>query len=290
MDFFLSLVVSGLMVGVIYGLIAVGFVLIFKSAGIFNFAQGELLLLGAYVCWTFLSPLGLPLWATMIVSLLIAALLGLVIERFALRPLIGESILAIIMVTLALSQLIYGGMMVFWGTFPKEFVEVFPSGILHFGSITVSTEHMYAVVIACALLVVLTLFFRYTRLGLAMRGTAEGHQIVQSMGISPKAIIAASWAIAAMVATLGGILLGSISGFSLALKDIGLKAIPAAFVGGLDSIPGAIVGGLLIGVVEMLVGGYVGMAAGTPTAFLVLVLVMVFRPHGFFGLERIERV
>jgi len=289
-QFFSSLVVSGFVVGVIYGLVAVGFVLIYKCSGIFNFAQGELLLLGSYVAWSFLGPLGLPIWITLGVSLALAIAFGLLVERLALRPLIGESILALIMVTLALSQIISGGVVAFWGPRPLDFVEVFPKGNFDLGWMLVSYEHIYAMVIAIVLLIALSLFFRYHRFGLAMRGTAEGHQVVQSMGVSPKTIIGITWAIAAMVATLGGILLASINGFSMALKDIGMKAIPAAFVGGLDSIPGAVIGGLMIGILEALASGYIGHASGTPVAFAILVLVMLFKPYGLFGLQRIERV
>jgi branched-chain amino acid transport system permease protein len=136
----------------------------------------------------------------------------------------------------------------------------------------------------------LILFFRYTRLGLAMRGVAEGHQIVQSMGISVKRIFTVCWGIAGIAATLGGILLGGALGFQLGLSHIGLLAIPAAFVGGLESPEGAILGGLLIGLIESIVSGYLGKAAGVPATYIVLIVVMLFRPYGFFGLERIERV
>lgn len=180
--------------------------------------------------------------------------------------------------------------MIFWGAAPLEFVKVFPSGIISVGEISVTTEQMCAILVTGVLFIVLTLFFRYTRLGLAMRGTAEGHSTVRSMGISPETMIGASWAVASVVATIGGILLGSIIGFSVTLKEIGLVAIPAAFVGGLDSILGAIIGGLVIGVVQMLAGGYIGMASGTPATFLVLILVMFLKPAGLFGLARIERV
>lgn len=289
MDYLISLVVTGLVIGVVYSLVALGFVLIYKASGVFNFAQGELMLLGGYVCYTLLRVVGLPLWATVVVGLALAAIFGLIVERLALRRLMGQSMLAVVMVTLALSQIIKGGVLVLWGAFPKEFVQVLPPGSVVFGNITVSNEHWLVGLIAIGLLLALTLFFRYTWTGLAMRGMADGHLIVQSMGISPRTIIGIAWAISAMVATAGGTLLGSLSGFTMNLSSIGLRAIPAAFVGGLDSIPGAIIGGLLIGVVETLVSGYVGRGAGTPVVYLVLIVVMFFRPYGFFGLERIER-
>ena len=290
MDFFLTLVVSGLLIGVIYGLVAVGFVLIYKASGIFNFAQGEMLLVGGYIVWTLIVPFGLPVPLAIILGFGVAFGLGWLVQRLALQRLIGESILALVMATIALSQVFHGGVITIWGSFPRVHADIMPSAPVKMGIFTLSTEHLYATVIAGLLLLAFVAFFRYSRWGLAMRGVAEGHQIVRSMGISVRTIMALAWAIAMMIATVGGILLGSIIGFTPDLGNIGLVAIPAAFIGGLTSIPGTIVGGLLIGVVESLVGGYVGMGAGTPAAFMLLVIVMFFRPYGLWGLIRIERV
>jgi len=290
MEFFLSLVISGLMIGVIYGLVAVGFVIIYKCSGVLNFAQGEMLLIGGYIVWTLIIPFGLPVWLAIICGLAVAFLLGWAIQRFALQPLTGESILALIMATIALSQVFHGAAITIWGSNPRVHAGIMPSAPFQMGIFTLSTEHLYACVVAILLLIAFVLFFRYSRWGLAMRGVAEGHQIVRSMGISVRTIIALAWAIAMMIATVGGILMGSIIGFDPNLGNIGLFAIPAAFIGGLDSIPGTIVGGLLIGIVETLVNGYVGMGAGTSAAFMLLVIVMLFRPYGFWGRVRIERV
>lgn len=290
MEFFLALIVSGLLIGVIYGLVAMGFVLIYKCSGIFNFAQGEMLLIGGYIVWTLIILVNLPVWLAIIVGLGVAFVLGWSIQRFSLQPLIGESILALVMATIGLSQVFHGAVIAIWGSYPREHAGIIPSAPVKMGTFVLSTEHLYAAVVALLLLIGFVLFFRYSRWGLAMRGVAEGHQIVRSMGISVRSIISLAWAIAMMIATVGGILLGSIIGFTPDLGNIGLFAIPAAFIGGLDSVPGTIVGGLLIGVVESLVGGYVGMGAGTPAAFMLLVIVMFFRPYGFWGLIRIERV
>jgi len=287
---FLTLVASGLMMGIVYSLIAIGFSLIYKSSGVFNFAQGEMLLIGGYVFWTFAGPLNWPAWAAMLISLAVACLFGFSVERFALRPLLGESMLTLVMATLALSQIIWGSVIMIWGPTQREFVEVIPWEGVAVGPVVLSLQHLYAAAIAGILLVLLTLFFRYTTIGLAMRATAEGHTIVQSMGISPKTMIGISWAMAAGIATIGGSLFGLISGFNLSLSIIGLKAIPAAFIGGLDSILGVVIGGLMMGVLEMVISGYVGWAAGTPGVFLALVVVMAFRPSGLLGLKRIERV
>lgn len=290
MDIFLQLLVSGAITGAIYGLVAVGFVLIYKCTHIFNFAQGELLLLGAYIAWAFLQQLGLPFWLAIILSLIVTVALGFGIERFPLRPMIGQPVLALIMITLALSYLFRGVVITIWGGSQQGYGTVFPPDPVQLGVISLSQQHLWAFGIVVILLALFAAFFRFTRTGLAMRGVAEGHQIVQSMGINVSRIFGVAWAIAFLVATIGGILLGAMIGINLSLVAIGMRAIPAAFVGGLESIPGAVVGGLLIGIIESLASGYVGLGAGEAMSYLVMILVLIVRPHGLFGLERIERV
>ncbi|MEE9491109.1 MAG: branched-chain amino acid ABC transporter permease [Dehalococcoidia bacterium] len=290
MEMFLLATISGVMTGVIYALVAVGFVLIYKCSGIFNFAHGALVLLGAYVCWSFLYELGLPVWLGILLALIAAAIFGLLIERLVLRPLIGESILALVMVTIALNELIRGGVTTFWGSLDLEFVKIFPAGAVTLGGIILSRAHLIGAAMAAALLAAFVLFFRYSRWGLAMRGVAEGHQVARSMGISVKSIIGLSWAIAAMVATLAGVLQGSIAGFQIQMWEIILIPVAAAIIGGLDSIPGAVVASLLIGVLEKIVSTYLGYGAGVPASFMIMVVLLFFRPYGFWGLKRIERV
>jgi len=177
-----------------------------------------------------------------------------------------------------------------WGTYPLQQITIFSRGSLKLGSIVLTTENLFAFGLALGSMLALILFFRFTNLGLAMRGVAEGHQIMQSMGISVKRILNISWGIAGVAATTGGILMGGTLGFQLGLSHIGLLAIPAAFIGGLESPEGAILGGLLIGLAESIVSGYLGNAAGVPATYIILIIVMLIRPYGFFGLERIERV
>src|SRR4030042_5242652 len=289
MEFFGKIIAAGLMNGAIYGLVAVGFVLIYKSSSVLNFSQGYMLLLGAYIFWSFRSALRLDLFLSLILTLPTAFLMGILIERLTLRPLIGQHLLSMITVTIFLSLVLEGLVSLFWGTYPLQQVNIFPQGALKLGKTVITTESLFAFGLALAVMMALILFFRYTRLGLAMRGVAEGHQTVQSMGISVKRILTICWGIAGVAATLGGILLGGTLGFQLGLSPIGLLAIPAAFIGGLESPEGAIIGGLLIGLIESVVSGYVGSAAGVPATFIVLIVVMLVRPYGFFGLEKIER-
>jgi len=284
------LVISGVMNGAIYGLVALGFVLVYKSSGVLNFAQGYMLLLGAYLFWFFKVTLGAPIGVAMAAAVAAGFAVGALIERLALRRLIGQPLISMITVTIFLALVLEGLVSMTWGTYPLQHVEVFRESTLRLGRIVLTSQNLVACGLALAAAGALIVFFRYTRIGLAMRGVAEGHQIMQSMGINVRHILNVSWGLAGVAATVAGILLGSTFGFQLGLSQIGLLAIPAAFIGGLDSPEGALLGGLLIGVVESVVSGYVGNAAGVPAAFAILIATMLVRPYGFFGLERIERV
>ncbi len=290
MEFFGKIIVAGLMNGAIYGLVAIGFVLIYKSSSVLNFSQGYMLLLGAYIFWFFRGSLKLALLPSLLLALSSGFLMGILIERLTLRPLIGQPLISMITVTIFLSLVLEGLVSLIWGTYPLQQVTTFSRGSVKVGNIVLTTENLFAFGLALGSMLALIIFFRYTRIGLAMRGVAEGHQIMQSMGISVRRIFSISWGIAGIAATIGGVLMGATLGFQLGLSHIGLLAIPAAFIGGLESPEGAILGGLLIGLIESVVSGYFGNAAGVPATFVVLILVMLVRPYGFFGLERIERV
>lgn len=291
MEFALNLLLAGITKGAIYGVTAMGFVIIYKCSGVLNFAHGALVLLGGYIGWSMAFQLNLPPWLAIIAAFILSAVAGLVIERLAMRPLLGESVLVLVMATIALDQILLGGTITIWGGLDRQHVEIIPTGTpLRLGPFYLSTQHMAAAGIALLLLLAFALFFRYSRWGLAMRGVAEGHQIARSMGISVKSILALSWSFAAVLGGIGGVLYGSITAFRIGLTNIGLMSIPAAFIGGLDSIPGAVLGGVIIGIVESLGTGYVGNAVGQPMAYLVLVLMMFWKPYGFFGRVRIERV
>lgn len=281
---------TGILTGMVYALVAMGFVLIYKCSKVINLAHGSMILVGAYICWTFAFVLGLPVWVAILLSLIFGAIVGLVAQRLLLRPLLGQPILALVMITIALSEIIRGGVITIWGAVDPPYVELLPMGIVSLGQMNISLQGLYGAAIASVVLTALLLFFRHGRWGLAMRGIAEGHQIVRSMGVSVNAMVALTWALAGIVAVLGGVVLGSLTGITLLLHEVGLKAIPAAFIGGLDSLEGAVVGGLAIGVMEALASGYIGHGLGLITAFSILIIVMFFRPYGLWGLTRIERV
>jgi len=290
MEFWGKMVISGLMNGSVYGLVAIGFVLIYKSSAVLNFAQGYMVLLGAYIFWTFNGALHFGVIVSILLTIPSSFIMGILIERLTLRPLIGQPLITMITVTIFLSLVIEGAVSMIWGTYPLQQLTLFSRETVKIGQFVLTTENLYAFGLAFGSMVALILFFRYSQLGLAMKGVAEGHQTMQSMGISVKRIMTISWGFAGIAATLGGVILGGTIGFQLTLSHIGLLAIPAAFIGGLESPEGAILGGLLMGLIESIVSGYVGMAAGVPATFIILILVMLVRPYGFFGLERIERV
>jgi branched-chain amino acid transport system permease protein len=294
-NFFLQLVINGLVVGSVYALVALGFVIIFKSTSVVNFAQGEFLLLGAYISLAVVGQYNMPFWVAVIITLLFSVMLGMLIERLILRPMIGEPVISVIMVTLGLSSVLKAVVQGIWGTDTRPFPEIFPSTPVQIGPLPVSQGYIYSVVCVAILLLLFTLFFKYSRAGIAMRATAFSQQVAQSMGISVRRMFALAWAIAAVVSAIGGILLGGVrGGVDAALAAIGLKVIPVVILGGLDSIIGAIVGGLLVGVLENLAGGYLdpifGGGVKEVAPFVVLVLILMIKPYGLFGKVHIDRV
>ncbi len=294
-NFFLQLVINGVVVGSVYALVALGFVIIFKSTSVVNFAQGEFLLLGAYISLAVVGQTSMPFWVAVVVTLLFSVALGMMIERLILRPMIGEPVISVIMVTLGLSSILKAVVQGIWGTDTRPFPEIFPSTPVQIGPLPVSQGYIYSLVCVAILLLLFTLFFKYSRAGIAMRATAFSQQVAQSMGISVRRMFALAWAIAAVVSAIGGILLGGVrGGVDAALAAIGLKVIPVVILGGLDSIIGAIVGGLIVGVLENLAGGYLdpifGGGVKEVAPFVVLVLILMIKPYGLFGKVHIDRV
>ena len=294
MDLFVQLMVTGTLVGSIYALVALGWTLIYKSSGVLNLAMGELTLIGAYVCLTFYN-WGIPFPLAILGSLIMGGVLGLLVERLVLRPLIGEPILTVIMVTVGMSFLFRGLVGLIWGTDTQVFTPpVFPAEPIHSGPITISPVFLGGFVAALILLVIFAWFFRRTRWGLAMQATADDQMAALSLGVSAKLVYAIAWAIAFMAAGVGGIFLGIINGLNVSVSFLGLLVLPAVVLGGLNSVPGAIVGGVLIGILQNLAGGYLdqlipgGIKEVFPLAFMSVVLL--FKPYGLWGWQKIERV
>ena len=291
----LQLVVNGFALGMVYALVAIGFVIILKCSNVFNIAQGHFVLIGGYLGYTYLITFHLPLWAAIILAIATAVVIGLLIERFTLRPLIGQPVLAIVMMTIALSVVIEGLATLIWGGEYKTYHGVLPTFTLRVGEISLPPESMIGLIVSVIVVAILLLFFRYTKSGLAMRATAEDEQVVQSVGIKVTTVYALSWVIACVVGVIGGILLGGVSGVMVPLAEIGIKAFAVVLLGGVDSIGGAIVAGIILGVLENVAAGYLdpllpggGLAQVFP--FIVMIIVLIFRPYGLFGLVRIERI
>ena len=295
LTFLLQLVVTGLVVGSIYSLVALGFVLIYKASHVLNFAQGEFLMAGAYVCLTFLVQVRAPLLPAFLLTLGFSIALGLAIERVVLRPMIGEPVIAMLMVTLGLAAVLRAIVQAFYGTDTKPFPEIFSPRPVRLGAIPVAEGYVWGFACVVLLLALFTGFFRYARAGIAMRAVAFDQQVALSMGISVKRTFALAWSIAAVVSAIGGVLLAGIrGGLDGSLSFLGLKVIPVVILGGLDSVVGAILGGLIIGVFENISGGYldpwVGGGVKEVAPFIALVLILMVRPYGLFGTVRIERV
>ncbi len=290
MDLFIQLTLTGLTNGAILSLAALGFVLIYKSSDVINFAQGEFLLVGAYVIFAMVAQFGLVWPAGVLFTILVAIALGVLVERLVLRPLIGEPIISVIMVTIGLSSLLRALVSTVWGNQPRAFPPFIPSQPVKILSATVGADRLWAIAIAIVLLISISLFFRRSREGIAMRAVADDQQASLSMGISVKKIFSWAWSIAAVTAALGGALVANIVGVSGEVSVFGLRVFPVVILGGLDSVPGAIIGGVIIGLLEAYTGGYIGQGLNQVLPFIVLILILMVRPYGLFGQEIIERV
>lgn len=290
MEAILQYIVSGVMIGGVYALIALGIVLINKSTGVFNFAAGQMMMFGAFFYWTFSVGLGLPIWISIILALISTAILGILIERFTLHPLIGQPVLSAVLVTLALSYFLNGIAAAFWGTIPLKAPDFLPETNLNIGGVVFPNDLLWSFCISIFVFVLLFLFYQRTKAGLAMRATAESHQIAQARGINVGNIFTLTWAICGLLAAIGGILLSYRLGVNSFLALIGLKAFPVVLFGGLESIGGAIVGGITVGVLETLAGGLIATWVMEITPYIVLLIILVFRPEGLFGQKRIERI
>jgi branched-chain amino acid transport system permease protein len=295
---------TGLLAGGPLALTALGLVLIFKSTYIFNFAQGQLLLLGALITWWFSVELGLPLGLAIILALMLSALLGFLIERFALRPMTGQPLLSIILMTLGLSQLLQGMALLLFGGVQRNFPQIFSAStpyqittplVYRDDPIIVILKQnlVWSFVVAIVGVAVISAFFQFTKIGLSMRGASEDHELAQSIGLRIHRIFGVSWALAGMVATTGGVLLATSSGLDMSLSVTVLAAFPVVLLGGLESIPGAIVGGLVIGLSQGVVSASkLPLIRNTSEImpYIVLLIVLLIRPEGLFGQKRIERV
>jgi branched-chain amino acid transport system permease protein len=301
MDLFLQLFITGIMLGSIYALVALGWVLIYKCSGVLNLAMGELTLIGGYVCLSLYQhfvtfmPVSYAFMVSIAGTLVIGLVLGLLTERLFLRKMIGEPVLAVIMVTVGLSFFFKGMVFIVWDTDTQIFLpRVFSLDPIMVGGVAIGEVYLWSFVAAIVLMVVFVSFFKYTRWGLSMQACADDEMAALSLGVSAKFVYALAWGIAFMAAGVGGTLLGNINGLNYSVSVLGLLVLPVVVFGGLNSIPGAIVGGITIGLLQNFAGGYLdqffpgGIKEVAPFVFMVIFLL--FKPFGLWGWERIERV
>jgi branched-chain amino acid transport system permease protein len=292
MDLFIQLLINGVSIGFLYGLSAMGFVMIFKSSSVLNFAHGELIALGAFIFLTLVTSAKLPIILAFIVTLIACFALGFLIERLFLRPLIGEPLIYVVMLTVGLAAMLKGLMLLVWGgnlyTYPQFFPDYFG-----FSSpmITIPPVYTSAFIIGLVFLILFGLFFKFSPQGIFMRSVADNQKAALALGVHVQRVFALSWAIAAFVAGMSGIILGTINGINVHdLSSIGLKVFPVVILGGLDSIGGAIIGGIVIGLLETFTGGYLSPSLRDVVPYIVLVFILLIKPYGLFGLKEIERV
>jgi branched-chain amino acid transport system permease protein len=292
MEFFVQLLVNGISIGFLYGMAAMGFVMIFKSSSVLNFAHGELLAFGAFIFLTMVTWAGLPVYAAFLISLTGCFLMGFIIERLFLRPLIGEPLIYVIMLTVGLAAIFKGLMLLIWGGNLYVYPDFLPPNLsIEWGGINIPPVYVLSTMIGLLFLVLLGLFFKYSSQGIYMRSVADNQTAALSLGVHVRRVFALSWAIAALVAGMSGIVLGIINGINVHdLSSVGLKVFPVVILGGLDSIGGAIIGGLIIGLLETFTGGYLSPSLRDVVPYIVLVFILLIRPYGLFGLVEIERV
>jgi branched-chain amino acid transport system permease protein len=290
MNTFISLTVYGLSDGALLALAALGFVLIYKATRVINFAQGEFLLVGAYMFYTAFVVMRLPLILAAVFGVLVAIALGIIVERFILRPLIGEHAISVIMVTIGLSSVLKALIQIFYGTSVREQPPILPTGSIRLAGATVPLNRLIVIGIAAVVLFAFSAFFQRSRHGVAMRAVADDQQAALTMGISVKRVFSLAWVLAAVSALIAGVLLADLSAVEQGIAAFGLIVFPVVILGGLDSVPGTVIGGLTIGLLKQYVSGYADPGLAEVIPYIVLVAILIVRPYGIFGETRIERV
>jgi branched-chain amino acid transport system permease protein len=290
--FAVELGLSGLLVGVMYSLVALGFVLIYKASAVFNFAQGAMTLFAALALVGFIPHLGMV--GALVAAFVLMALLALGIERVILRPLVARPPLSLFMATIGLGFFLEGFSQALWGTQPKGLDIGIRDTPFDIAGIFISRLDLAGAIVAAVLVLALVWFFQRTTMGLGLRAVSDDHEAALAVGIPLRQAWTVTWAIAGMVAVVAGMLWGTRLGVQFSLSLVALKALPVLIIGGLDSIPGAIIGGLMVGATERLVGGfidpYVGGGVKDFSPYLLALVFLIFRPYGLFGREIIERV
>ena len=281
----LQLLLAGVAQGCVYALVALGFVLIYKATETVNFAQGDLMMLGGFFALTASVIMGWPYWATILFAVAAMAVVGMSIERLVLRPVLGQPAFTVVMLTIGVGYVLRGvvTMIPGWGTDTYTFPTPFADGTFKVGEVIIAVQQVAVIGMTAALVTVLYVFFRFSKLGVAMQATSQNQLAAAYMGIPVRRVNMMIWGLSAGVAAFAGILLAPVTFVHSNMGFIGLKAFPAAVVGGFGSVPGAIVGGLIIGVVEAFAGRYLPEGFKDVAAYVVVLAVLMLKPSGIFG-------
>ena len=285
---------NGVLIGLMYSLIALGFVLVYKATDAFNFAQGEFVMFSGLLVAVGLGSYGAPLWLAVTVALLLMAAFGFGLERVVLRPMIGRPVIGVIMATIGLAAVLRGFGPLVWGAATKALPLPIPDTPIVLGPLLIPPIQIVGAATSLVFLAAFGWFFLRSRAGIAMRAVADSQQVAMAMGIDVERYFAIAWAMTGVVSALGGVVWGNLLGVDVQLSLVGLKVFPVVILGGMDSVPGAVVGGLIVGVVENVAAGYLDPYVGGGTKdfapYLLMIAALMIRPYGIFGKEIIERV
>ena len=286
----IQLLISGTSQGCVYGLIALGFVLIYKATEMVNFAQGDIMMLGAFFAFTYISILEFNFFIALAATIVTMAALGALLERTILRSMIGEPPFSVLMLTIGLGFIIRAAAGAIWGNEPRSIPTPYAGGVLRYGEVIIGYENIVIILGTLLLCGFLFLFFRFSRLGIAMQAVSQNQLAAYYLGVPVKRIYSLVWALSAIISAVAGILIAPVSLISPLMGFIGIKAFAAAIVGGFGSLPGAIIGGLIIGIVEQFAGLYLPTGFSDVSAYVVLLLMLLIRPQGIFASMQQKKV
>jgi branched-chain amino acid transport system permease protein len=293
-QFTLVLLTNGIMIGLMYALIALGFVLIYKATDAINFAQGEFVMFAGFLAAVSAEIAGMPFWLSSLLAIGGMVALGFGLERVVLRPLIGRPVIAVVMATIGLAAVLRGTAVMAFGAGTRAVVMPVSDEPFELGPVMLPPVQLVGAGVSLVFLALFTWFFLKSRIGIAMRAVADSQQVAMAMGINVRRYFALAWAMAGIVSALGGIVWGTMLGVDNQLALVGLKVFPVVILGGLDSIMGAVIGGLIVGIVENFAAGYFDPYVGGGTKdfapYVLMILVLMIRPYGIFGRRQIERV
>jgi len=293
-QFTLVLLTNGIMIGLMYALIALGFVLIYKATDAINFAQGEFVMFAGFLAAVAAEMVGAPFWLSALVAIAGMIALGFGLERVVLRPLIGRPVIAVVMATIGLAAVLRGTAVMAFGAGTRAIIMPVSDEPFELGPIMLPPVQLVGAGVSLVFLAAFTWFFLKSRTGIAMRAVADSQQVAMAMGINVRRYFALAWAMAGVVSALGGVVWGTMLGVDNQLALVGLKVFPVVILGGLDSVMGAVIGGLIVGIVENFAAGYFDPIVGGGTKdfapYVLMILVLMIRPEGIFGRRRIERV